>query len=128
MSRDSKFEYLKIVSMLMIVCHHLIAKNACNVDIEIIGLSATKLALQFIGNNAFIANNLFFMVSAWFLSDYTVDLHPGRTWKRVWKLEKVMLFYSILIPVFFYVLSKTGNNQFSEIGGVICCQSNIYFH
>lgn len=41
--RDSKFEYLKIFAMLMIIVHHLIAKNAFNTDIEIYGLSFSKL-------------------------------------------------------------------------------------
>lgn len=46
--------------MFMIISHHLVAKNAFNIDTEIIEITGNKLALQILGNNAFIGNNLFF--------------------------------------------------------------------
>ena len=58
----------------MIVSHHLVAKNAFNIDTQVIGITGNKLALQILGNNAFISNNLFFLVSAWFLSKKTDEM------------------------------------------------------
>ena len=93
--RQSNFEFLRIISMLMIVAHHFVAKNAFNVDTEIIGLTVNKLFLQFIGNHAFIGNNLFFMISAWFLCDVSKEYDIKKSLKSVWKIERQILFYSI---------------------------------
>ena len=72
------------------------AKNAFNIDTEIIGITGNKLALQILGNNAFIGNNLFFLVSAWFLSkklDEKVNLNYSA--ESCWKIEKTVLFYGL---------------------------------
>lgn len=95
----SNFELLKVVAMLMIVCHHLITQNAFNIDTQLTGLNASRMFCQFIGNHAFVGNNLFFMVSAWFLCTTTETFQFKKTVSRIWSLEKVMLFYSISIPV-----------------------------
>ena len=97
--KQSNFELLKVVAMLMIVCHHLITLNAFNTDTQLTGLNPSRVFLQLIGNHAFIGNNFFFMISAWFLSTHTERFHIRKTIKRVWSLEKVMLFYSIGIPL-----------------------------
>ena len=97
--RQSNFELLRIIAMLMIVAHHFVAKNAFNVDTEIIGFTANKLFLQFIGNHAFIGNNLFFMISAWFLCDISKEYDVKKSLKSIWKIERQMLFYSISICI-----------------------------
>lgn len=112
--RDSKYEYLKIVAMLMIISHHFVAKNAFNVDTDVSGLTINKIFLQFIGNHAFIGNNLFFMVSAWFLCAATPKVELTDSIRKIWKLDRHMIVYSILLAVGFLVF----NNQiFKLIGG-----------
>ena len=64
--KQSNFELLKVVAMLMIVCLHLNTQNAFNIDTQLTGLNPSRVFLQLIGNHAFVGNNLFFMVSAWF--------------------------------------------------------------
>lgn len=94
--REASFQILKLVAMFMIISHHLVAKNAFNIDTEIIGITGNKLALQILGNNAFIGNNLFFLVSAWFLSkklDEKVNLNYSA--ESCWKIEKTVLFYGL---------------------------------
>ena len=95
--RQSQFELLKILAMVMIVAHHFVAKNAFNVDTDIVGLSFNKLFLQFIGNHAFIGNNLFFMCSAWFLVSKAQDFDsfPRSQLRHIWTMEKPMLLYGI---------------------------------
>ena len=66
--KEANFQLVKMIAMLMIVSHHIVSKNAFNIDTEIVGITVNKIALQVMGNNAFIGNNLFFLVSAWFLS------------------------------------------------------------
>ena len=95
-NKEANFQILKIAAMLMIVSHHLVAKNAFNIDTQVIGITGNKLALQILGNNAFIGNNLFFLVSAWFLSkkpDEKVDLNYSA--RSCWKIEKTVLFYGL---------------------------------
>lgn len=92
-NKEANFQILKIAAMLMIVSHHLVAKNAFNIDTQVIGITGNKLALQILGNNAFIGNNLFFLVSAWFLSkkpDEKVDLNYSA--RSCWKIEKRFYF------------------------------------
>lgn len=59
-NKEASFQYLKIIAMIMIVFHHLIAKNVFNIDTQVIGITANKIILQILGNNALIGNNLFF--------------------------------------------------------------------
>lgn len=95
-SKEANFQVIKIIAMFMIVSHHLVAKNSFNIDTQIVGITVNKLALQVLGNNAFIGNNLFFLVSAWFLSkklDANVNL--GYPMKSCLRIEKTVLFYSV---------------------------------
>lgn len=99
-NKEANFQILKIAAMLMIVSHHLVAKNAFNIDTQVIGITGNKLALQILGNNAFIGNNLFFLVSAWFLSkksDEKVDLNYSA--RSCWKIEKTVLFYGLSMSI-----------------------------
>lgn len=100
--KQSNFEFLKVIAMLMIVCHHMITQNAYNIDAQLIGLDSSRVFLQIIGNHAFIGNNLLFMVSAWFLCAHTETIQIKSSISRIWRLEKVMLFYSIGIPIIFW--------------------------
>lgn len=116
--------------MLIIICHHFVAKNSYNIDTEINGISAGKLFLQFIGNLAFIANNLFFMISAWFLYNFDSRTSIKSTFKKIWKLEQVMLFYSILIPIVFYFFDP---NHYADSNGfkfdyLIPLASNLWWY
>lgn len=102
--RQSNFELLKIVAMLMIISHHLVSKNAFNVDTDISGITANKLLFQILGNNAFIGNNLFFLTSAWFLSERPVESATLSYSKRSWiRIEKECLFYSIILFIVSYL-------------------------
>ena len=48
-NKEANFQILKIAAMLMIVSHHLVAKNAFNIDTQVIGITGNKLALQILG-------------------------------------------------------------------------------
>lgn len=98
--KESRFELLKIIAMLMITSHHFVTKNVFNVDKDLVGLDSSRVFLQFIDNHAFIGNNLFFTVSAWFLCKHVETFDSRKTFRRVCGMEKIMLFYSIGIPVF----------------------------
>lgn len=107
--KQSNFQLLKIVAMLMIVAHHLVSKNAFNVDTEIVGLTANKLLLQILGNNAFIGNNLFFLISAWFLSSKAEDsINIKYSFSSCVRLERIVLFYSISLLCLSLIFNRGG--------------------
>ena len=119
-NKEANFQILKIAAMLMIVSHHLVAKNAFNIDTQVIGITGNKLALQILGNNAFIGNNLFFLVSAWFLSkkpDEKVDLNYST--RSCWKIEKTVLFYGLSMCIGAFIFGGGGRAKY------YC--SNLYF-
>ena len=118
--REASFQILKLVAMFMIISHHLVAKNAFNIDTEIIGITGNKLALQILGNNAFIGNNLFFLVSAWFLSkksDEKVNLNYSA--ESCWKIEKTVLFYGLSMCLSAFVVGGAEQNITTQV-----CLSN----
>lgn len=112
--KQSNFQLLKIVAMLMIVAHHLVSKNAFNVDTEIVGLTANKLLLQILGNNAFIGNNLFFLISAWFLSSKAEDsINIKYSFSSCVRLERIVLFYSISLLCLSLIFNRGGKLNIS---------------
>lgn len=112
--KQSNFQLLKILAMLMIVAHHLVSKNAFNVDTEIVGLTANKLLLQILGNNAFIGNNLFFLISAWFLSSKAEDsINLKYSFSSCVRLERIVLFYSISLLCFSLIFNRGGKLNIS---------------
>lgn len=112
--KQSNFQLLKIVAMLMIVAHHLVSKNAFNVDTEIVGLTANKLLLQILGNNAFIGNNLFFLISAWFLSLKAEDsINIKYSFSSCVRLERIVLFYSISLLCLSLIFNRGGKLNIS---------------
>ena len=109
--RQSNFELLKIMAMLMIVSHHIVAKNAFNVDTDISGITANKLLFQILGNNAFIGNNLFFLTSAWFLSEKPVEAATFSYSKKSWiRIEKECLFYSVILFIVSFLRGRLSEN------------------
>lgn len=115
-NKVSNVELVKIIAMLMIVCHHFVTLNTFNIDTDIVGLSWNKLFLQFIGNHAFVANNLFFLCSAWFLCVKNDEFEFKHTVNRLWNLDKVMLFYSLGIPmILFSVTGQWGGHLYNAL-------------
>ena len=116
--KQSNFQPLKILAMLMIVSHHLVSKNAFNVDTEIVGLTTNKLLLQILGNNAFIGNNLFFLISAWFLSSKAEDsINLKYSFSSCVRLERIVLFYSISLLCLSLIFNRGGGGGKFKISG-----------
>lgn len=93
--KQSKYELLKVLAMLTIVAHHLVSKNAFDVDTDILGITPNKLAFQILGNLAFVGNNLFFLVSAHFLFRKKPEL--SYSLNSIARIEKPVLFYGVTL-------------------------------
>lgn len=125
-NKEANFQILKIAAMLMIVSHHLVAKNAFNIDTQVIGITGNKLALQILGNNAFIGNNLFFLVSAWFLSkkpDEKVDLNYSA--RSCWKIEKTVLFYGLSMCIGAFIFGGGAEQNITAPIGISNTDRNV---
>lgn len=92
-SRQSGIELLRIIAMYLIVSHHMVTHNAFDFlgqddSVRKVILSLFEYAPGKIG----IA--LFFIASAWFLSNGAQTLE--KSCRRLWTLEKELLFWSVL--------------------------------
>lgn len=95
--RNSNFEFLRIIAMFMIVLLHSVYFG---VQFKFHGGGGTFNEFFSIFIGAFcggVGNYLFVFISAWFLCEEPVSL------KRVLKIWKQVLFYSIIIGVFFFI-------------------------
>lgn len=125
--KQSNFQLLKILAMLMIVSHHLVSKNTFNVDTEIVGLTTNKLLLQILGNNAFIGNNLFFLISAWFLSSKAEDsINLKYSFSSCVRLERIVLFYSISLLCLSLIFNRGGGGSKLNISAEVYISNFVW--
>ncbi|RYQ16777.1 acyltransferase family protein [Bifidobacterium pseudolongum] len=95
--RNSSIELLRIVAMLMIIGHHYVV-HCGGFNNPYPPFGPKLLAYLLIFSLGKIGVFLFFGISAWFLcmeTDYSVK----KSLKRVWMLEREVLFYSIILTV-----------------------------
>ena len=101
--RESNLELLRIVAMLLIVMHHLIAHGMRNVGYLPYPLEEICLDKQipFIALNAFtvIAVNCYVLISGYF------GINP--TWKKLWNLFAICAFYSVGHYLVYALLNDT---------------------
>ncbi|MBT1180856.1 acyltransferase family protein [Bifidobacterium sp. CP2] len=91
--RNSSLELLRLLAMLAIVFHHAIVHNGDGLDM--IDSVPSRVFLEFagilVGKTAVC---LFFIISIWFLADRQLTFRGSC--RRVWILEREILFYSVL--------------------------------
>lgn len=97
--RNSSIELLRIIAMMMILNHHFIVHNGF--PVEKLPLDLEKIFLQ-LGLEGFgkVGVVIFFTISAWFLLDKKQTFRACL--KRVWILEREILFYSICIACSYF--------------------------
>lgn len=104
--RNSSIELLRLFSMLMIVAFHFIVMSPDTDWLNSQPFSFNKVIYQtiFVGGG-WIGNFIFFAISAWFLLDKTLTLRDEL--KRIWLLERELLFWSLLLLIIYSVFNKT---------------------
>lgn len=107
-SRNSAIELLCLISMLMIVGHHYVRGGAVGEFgnwIASQSISLSKFVYQFIYmRGGWIDDCVFFTISVWFLIDRKQTLRG--CFRRVWLMERQLLFCSLTLLVVTYVLQK----------------------
>lgn len=98
--RNSSIELLRIIAMFMILEHHFIVHNGFDANSLPIGISRFffQLTMESVGKIGVI---IFFAITSWFLIDKTQTIK--QSFKRVWLMEREVLFWSILLAIFYMV-------------------------
>lgn len=92
--RNSSFEILRIISMLLIVMHHYSVHGGFDLVNNFNGKIYFVQVLQMYGK---LGVNLFVLISGYFLSTSKFS------WKRIVKLELEVIFYSVVIGLAFHI-------------------------
>ncbi len=105
--RNSNIELLRLSAMLMIVGFHYIINNPDMSYIIHQPVTFTKFIYQFIYmGGGWVGNFIFFVISAWFLLDWNLSLKDSL--RRVWLLERELLFWSVILMVVLVIARREG--------------------
>ena len=110
--------------MFMILLHHLVVHNA--VDYKALDPGFFRFLLQFLFvSGGKVGVVIFFSISAWFLADAATDVKMSL--KRVWTLEKQVLFYSLVLGIGCF-LTVGGIGPGALIRGLFPLMSSIWWY
>ena len=123
--RESNFELLRIVAMLMIIFHH-ICQHTPN-SVLVTGtfdpnkldswLSFIHLGFRWIGTSA---NYCFMLISGWFLSK------SAFTWKKWLLLYAEYWFYSVAVGAVMFLLGESSKPELLKCLAPMCFSGNWY--
>lgn len=92
--RNSNVELLRLIAMFLIIIHHFVYSTDRGAWITFESLSLNKFIFQIIFlSGGWIGNVIFFTISVWFLLDKHLTIK--NSFKRIWLLEREMLFWSL---------------------------------
>lgn len=101
--RNSSIELLRIIAMFMILAHHFIIHNGY--DVLKLPLGPERIFFQLVmQSGGTIGVVIFFSISAWFFLDREQTIKSNL--KRVWIMERELLFWSLALVVFYLVFDR----------------------
>lgn len=110
--------------MFMILLHHLVVHNV--VDYKAMDPGIFRFLLQFFFvSGGKVGVVIFFAISAWFLADAATGVKASL--RRVWMLEKEVLFYSVVLGVGCYLIMD-GVGFGALLRGVFPLMSSIWWY
>lgn len=103
--RNSSIELLRIIAMLMILCNHYIVQSDVFVGTNIPPFSLKLYILLLLRCLGKLGVMIFFTISAWYLC---MEKEPTmkKALKRVWILEREVLFYSLGLLIVCYIFAR----------------------
>ena len=101
--RNSNFELLRIISMLMIIAHHYSVHGQFT---QIYGISINNMIIDFLFLGGKIGVLLFVMITGYHMINSKINI------KKIIQLEFQIIFYSLLITIFFHIF------HFETVGNV----------
>ena len=101
--RNSSIELLRIIAMFMILAHHSIIHNGY--DVLKLPLGPERIFFQLVmAGGGKVGVVIFFSISAWFFLDKEQTIKSNL--KRVWIMERELLFWSLALVVFYLVFDR----------------------
>lgn len=102
--RNSSIELLRIIAMFMILMHHFIVHNGY--DVLKLPLGPERIFFQLVmQGGGKVGVVIFFSISAWFFLDKEQTIKSNL--KRVWIMERELLFWSLILVAFYLVFDRT---------------------
>lgn len=102
--RNSNIELLRIIAMFMILAHHFIVHNGY--DVLKLPLGPERIFFQLVmAGGGKVGVVIFFSISAWFFLDKEQTIKSNL--KRVWIMERELLFWSLILVTFYLVFDRT---------------------
>ena len=102
--RNSSIELLRIIAMFMILMHHFIVHNGY--DVLKLPLGPERIFFQLVmQGGGKVGVVIFFSISAWFFLDKEQTIKSNL--KRVWIMERELLFWSLTLVAFYLVFDRT---------------------
>ena len=123
-SRNSNVELLRIIAMVMIVCHHYAYYGGFKYNVEILSFNRAWYQLLLMGGK--IGANIFTMISAWFLTELK-DI-PYKKLKSFWCQVS---FYSIVLFLIVYLIDSAATDSIMKAAFPIIFEqwwyASVYF-
>ncbi|MGO5319673.1 acyltransferase family protein [Bifidobacterium boum] len=123
--RNSSIELLRIIAAYFIVSRHFVGGNAVNVwnqPVSFYKIFFEGVVFPF-GKVGVV---LFFFISAWFLCEKDISLR--QSFKRVWILEREILFYSIILTISFYAYKPELLSARDIAGCIFPISTNLWWY
>ncbi|MCO6558779.1 MAG: acyltransferase [Bifidobacterium sp.] len=137
-SRDSGIELMRILAMLCIVGFHILFSPGFNnlpapaaeAYVAVQPNCIKKFFYLFVlGSGGWIGNTAFFTISAWFLLDRLPSMKSSL--RRVWILEKEVLFWAILLCLLGAYLENQGLvslSEYNRVGFVFPLSTGLWWY
>lgn len=123
--RNSSFELLRLLAMYMIILHHYVVHNPFPVYDE--PASVRQFIYTCFLPLGKVGVDIFFGISAWFLCQNR-DLSPRKSLKRIWVLERQMLFYSLLLMLGLVLFDRKDISRSQIVYSVFPLISNLWWY
>lgn len=120
--RNSSFELLRIISMLLIVAHHFVVHGKFDLTVS---FSKNIFFLQSLSMFGKLGVNLFVLISGYFSCTLPPPKHIN--FRKLLKLELEVIFYSSIIGVIFYNFSSSDFDFIDLLKTFTPLRSNLYW-
>ena len=115
--RNSSIELLRLISMFMIVGCHFVRGDTIGEYGNWIASQPTSITkyiyMAIYMGGGWVGNVVFFTISVWFLLDRHISIK--NSFKRIWMLERELLFWSLTLLAVTWILHLTGVHDTSGL-------------
>ncbi|MGR6876343.1 acyltransferase [Bifidobacterium angulatum] len=123
--RNSSIELLRIIAMFMILMHHFVVHNGY--DVLNLPLGPERIFFQLVmAGGGKVGVVIFFSISAWFFLDREQTIKSNL--KRVWIMERELLFWSLILVTFYLVFDRAGLSMKLMVKSVMPLSTGLWWY